>query len=503
MNRRHFIGGSLSAAIAATLPAGSCSAAALSALTTVSSDIVGVTGNGDEVSIEAAALEELKGSLRGNLLLSGSEGYDVARRVLNPAIDKYPAVIVQPSGPADVSTAVTFAQERDLLLAVKCGGHSASGKSTCQGGMQIDLSLIRGASVDRGSQRAYVGGGSLLGDLDHEAMAQGLVTTAGTVSHTGVGGLSLGGGFGRLARKYGLALDNLAGIDIVTADGAFHHASEDENADLFWGARGGGGNFGIVTGFEFNLHEMDRTVIAGDVVFPIDRAREIMRFYADYSQEASDELSLDFVMLAPPGGQPGVALIHAVWSGDHSAAEAALAPLNKLANPVANSIGPVDYVALQRAWDDSDPRHGGNYIKSGFVDGIDSRQVDVIVDGFESHPERATNFFYQQSGGAINRVPVSATAFPNRNAVNAPSVIVSWNESADPEPHIDYIRKYWSSVEPFTDGFYTNSGDYETQEKINGNYRENHDRLVALKDRYDPNNLFRRNVNVRPSGASA
>jgi FAD/FMN-containing dehydrogenase len=499
MNRRHFLGTTLTAAIAAALPAGS-RAAAIGALTNVSSSIVGTTGDGREVTLEAAALEELKGELRGNLLLAGNEGYDVARRVLNPSIDKFPALIVQPSGAADVSTAVTFARERDLLVAVKCGGHSFSGKSTCDGGMQIDLSLIRGARIDRDKRRAYVGGGSLLGDLDHEAMAQGLVTTAGTVSHTGVGGLSLGGGFGRLARKYGLTLDNIASVDIVSADGKLRRASAEQNPDLYWGVRGGGGNFGVVTAFEFALHEMDRTVIAGDVVYPLDQARELMRFYADYSAEAPDELSLDLIMVAPPGGEPGVVLVHAVWSGEHAEAEAALEPLAGFGKPVANTIGPMDYVALQKTWDNSDPRHGGDYVKSAFVTEIDGRQVDAIVDGFEAHPDRATNFFYQQSGGAIGRVPVDATAFPNRDSINSPSVVVSWNRDVDPDEHIRYIREYWSTIEPFTKGFYTNVGDFETQENVDRNYRENHARLVALKDRYDPTNLFRRNVNVQPSG---
>jgi len=196
---------------------------------------------------------------------------------------------------------------------------------------------------------------------------------------------------------------------------------------------------------------------------------------------------------------PGVVLIHAVWSGDHNRAEAALAPLNGLANPIVNSIGPMDYVALQKVWDNSDPRHGGDYLKSGFTSEIDEGQIGAIADGFEAHPDRATNFFYQQSGGAINRVPVDATAFPNRNAVNAPTVVVSWNQDADPEPHIDYIKSYWSTIEPYTDGFYTNVGDFESQQSVNSNYRENHGRLVAIKNTYDPTNLFRRNVNVEPS----
>ena len=219
MNRRHFLGSTVTAAVAAAIPGTAQANALLFKLMTMSSSVVGRSGNGDEVTIEEAALNELRSALRGQLLLAGNDGYDRARRVLNPSIDKHPALIVRPSGAADIEHAVTFARENKLLVAVKCGGHSMSGKSTCDGGMQIDLSMMRGARVDRQRKRAWVGGGSLLGDLDHESMAHGLVTTAGTVSHTGVGGLSLGGGFGRLARKYGLTLDNIKSVDIVTADG--------------------------------------------------------------------------------------------------------------------------------------------------------------------------------------------------------------------------------------------------------------------------------------------
>ena len=503
MNRRIFLGSSLSAAVAAALPGTVHGNTLLRALATVSTSVVGRTGNGDEVTLEESALNELKSALRGQLLLTGDDGYDTARRVLNPSFDKHPALIVRPSGAADVATAVTFARERDLLVAVKCGGHSFSGKSTCDGGLQIDLSSMRGARVDRNKRRAHVAGGSLLGDLDHECMAQGLVTTAGTVSHTGVGGLSLGGGFGRLARKYGLTLDNIKSVDIVSADGVLRHASADENPDLFWGVRGGGGNFGVVTSFEFGLHEMDRTVIGGDLVYSMDSAKHVMRGYADYAHTAPDELSLDLIVSAPPGGEPGAVVIHAVYSGDPADAEKALAPLAKIGDPLADTIEPVDYVALQRAWDNSDPRHGGDYIKSGFVSDISDAQIDAIVDGFENHPDRSTTFFYGMSGGAINRVAEDATAFPNRNAIAAPTVIVSWNEGADAEPHTKYIKSYWSTIEKFTDGFYTNLGDYETQENMNKNYRGNYKRLVALKDQYDPGNLFKLNANVRPSTDSA
>lgn len=499
MNRRNFVNGTLASAVAASIPGQQSFASLFTALTTITSSIPAITGDGGEVELEEAALKELQESLRGNLLLSGSEAYEKARRVLNPSIDKHPALVVQPTGAADIAHAVTFARERGLLLAVKCGGHSFSGKSTCEGGMQIDLSLRRNVRVDRDNKTAYVSGGSLLGDMDHECMSQGLVTTAGTVSHTGVGGLTLGGGFGRLARKFGLTLDNVLGVDIVTADGQLKHANAQENQDLYWGVRGGGGNFGIVTSFEFKLHEMSPQVIGGDVVFPLDRAREALKFYADYSASAPDELSLDFVMLAPPGGQPGVALIHAVYSGDKGKAERILAPLNKLKEPLNYSIRAIDYLAIQRAWDNSDPRHGGDYLKSGFVTEIDDKQIDAIVDGFESHPDRATNFFYQQSGGAISRVAEDATAFAHRYAINSPAVIASWNPDVNPEPHIAYLREYWSTIEPYTHGFYTNVEEDVSQQALNKNYRGNYERLVALKTKYDPENLFRLNANVRPA----
>lgn len=499
MNRRQFCGTSLAAAIAASLPAGAASGAALRALTQVTSSIAGVTGSGDEVVLEAAEIKELKAALRGNLLLSGSEGYDQARRVLNPSIDKHPALIVQPSGAADVSTAVAFARERNLLLAVKCGGHSFSGKSTCQGGMQLDLSSFRHVRVDAKSRTARVAGGSLLGEIDHECLSRDLVVPAGTVSHTGVGGLTLGGGFGRVARRFGLTLDNVKAVDIVTADGRLRHASAEENQDLYWGVRGGGGNFGVVTSFEFGLHPMNRTVIGGDVVFPIERARDVLQFYADFSRGAPDELYLDFVMAAPPAGQPAVAVIHACYSGDHRNAEKLFAPLEKLGAPLANTIAAIDYVALQRVWDNSDPRQGGDYLKSGFVAEIDDDLARSIVDGFEAHPDRATNFYFQQSGGAIGRVPADATAFAHRNAINGPGAVVSWNPGVDPEPHIRYIRDYWGSVERFTDGYYINATDNETHDRNRANYRRNFDRLLALKNEYDPTNLFRLNANIKPT----
>lgn len=498
MNRRHFLRGSIAAAVAASIASGQSAGAALRALTLASSDIDAVTGDGAGIVLEKAAVNELGEALRGNLLLTGSEGYDVARRVLNASIDKYPALIVQPSGVADIQHAVTFARERGLLLAVKCGGHSWSGKSTCDGGMLIDLSTFRHVRVDPKKRRAYVAGGSLLGELDHEAMAHGLVTTAGTVSHTGVAGLTLGGGFGRVARRFGLALDNVKSVDIVTADGQLRHASADEYPDLYWGVRGGGGNFGIVTSFEFELHPMQRTVTAGEVVFPLERARDLLTFYAENSVAAPDNLYIDLIITAPPG-EPPVSLLHVCHSGTPAEAERDLAMLRRLGEPLANTIAAADYVEVQRRMDDMDPRGLGQYLKSGFIKGVDGALADAIAEGFRPDPGRVTALFFQVSGGAIGRVPADATAFPHRYASHSMFSLIGWPIESDGEPHKTWQREYWSTLERFTDGYYMNETADEGQEAVNDNYRGNYKRLVQIKKRYDPTNLFRLNANVRPA----
>ncbi len=497
MNRRRFCQGSVAAAVAASLSGSPAFASVFQALTEVTSNINAVTGDGKPVVLEKAALQELKDSLRGDMLFTGSEAYEKARKVLNKSIDKYPAFVVQPSGVADIQNAVTFARERNLLVAVKCGGHSFSGKSTCDGGMQIDLSQMRGVRVDPRSRTAYVEGGSYLGDMDHETMAQGLVTTAGTVSHTGVGGLTLGGGFGRVARRFGLALDNVKAVDIVTADGTLRHASADENPDLYWAVRGGGGNFGIVTSFEFALHPMQREIIGGEVIWPLSAARDVMRFYGDYCETMPDDLYLDLIMIAPPGNADAIILLHACYSGPAERADRLLGPIAGFGTPIANSIKPMDYVAIQSAWDNSDPRNGGDYLKSGFTREITDDLVDALVDGFEPHPDRTTQVFYQCSGGAISRVTDDATAFAHRYASHSVFTVVSWEPDVARDPHVRYIRNFWNSVEPHTRGFYTNEVADEAQRVVNNNYFGNFDRLLRIKDEYDPTNLFRLNANIR------
>lgn len=499
MNRRRFLRSSTALAVAAALPSHQAQAFLYQALTAISADVRALDVSGADVVLERAAVQELADNLRGAVLLPGNEAYEKARRVLNASIDKHPALVVQPSGVADIRSAVTFARERNLLLAVKCGGHSYSGKSTCDGGMQIDLSSFRSARIDRAARTAYVAGGSLLGELDHESMALGLVTTAGTVSHTGVGGLTLGAGFGRLARRFGLAVDNVRGVDIVTADGRLLHASAEENPDLYWGVRGGGGNFGVVTSFEFKLHPMQRGVVGGEIVFPLARARELMRFYGEYSLSAPDDLYCDAYMQSPLGGDDGIFGIHVCYSGPAANADKVLAPLRKLGKPIVDSIGPTDYVAIQKSWDNTDPRNEGEYLKSGFINDFPASLTDALIDGFEPHPERKTTVFFQQSGGAIGRVAADATAFAHRRSQHNMFATVTWPLDSDPSPHIAYIRKFWKDLEPSTDGYYTNEVGDEPQSKVHANYQGNFTRLLALKNKYDPGNLFRLNANIEPT----
>lgn len=497
MDRRRFMLSSLAAGVTAALPA-SQAYAALRALTQVTGDIPAITGDREEISLEKAAVEELANSLHGSLLLPGNKGYETARRVLNASIDKHPALIVQPSVAADIQNAVSFAKDRDLLVAVKCGGHSYAGKSTCDDGMQIDLSTYRHCRVDPRARKAWVAGGSLLGELDHESMAHGLVTTAGTVSHTGVGGLTLGGGFGRLARRFGLALDNVTAVDVVTADGRLLHASAEENPDLFWGVRGGGGNFGVVTSFEFQLHPLQRTVVGGEMVWPRERARDVLRFYADYIANAPDELYCDAYMTATMTGEGNGVGLSLCYSGPEAQAEKALAPIRKLGTPAVDTVAAVDYVALQKSWDDTDPRNTGEYLKSGFINDLPQAVADALIDGFEADPGRNTTVFFQHSGGAIGKVPVAATAFAHRKSLANMFAVVSWPLDSDAGPHIDYIRNYWKSVDSATDGYYTNEVADEPQAQVNENYQANFPRLLEVKKKYDPDNLFRLNANIAP-----
>lgn len=464
-------------------------------------DVPAVTADGRAMTLRSAEVRELAEALQGQLLLRGDAGYDEARLLLNPSFDKHPALIVQPTDVSDIQKAVSFARQHNLLLAVKCGGHSFSGQSTCERGMQIDLKDFRGATADPVARRVSVKGGSLLGLVDRESMAQGLVTPLGTVSHTGVGGLTLGGGFGRVARRHGMAIDNLNAMDVVTADGQLRHASLSENPDLFWGLRGGSGNFGVVTNFQFKLHPMQRQVVAGKLIFPVEKARDLLTVYADYAPSAPDELYFDPLIVLPPGGAKGAAQLDVCYSGPAGKAEQALAPLRKIGTPISDTIKAVDYVELQRSGDWADARMMGTYLKGGFIADMPGALITALVDGLKGDPRRTTAVFFQHCGGACGRVAENATAFAHRYAIANMMTMSGWRHGVDePADHIEATRRYWSTLEKFTRGFYVNDMPREaTASDINANYRGNYTKLVAVKTKYDPSNLFRLNANVQPA----
>ena len=497
MDRRRFLRSSLSAAGLAAIPGSHALAISLvHTPTAVPSDIDAVTSDGAQITLPRAVVQELSDSLKGKLLLPGSKGYDEARLLLQPDYDRHPALVVQPTGAADVQHAVNFARDNSLLLAVKCGGHAAAGTSSCDKGLQIDLSQLRNARVDRAAKTARIAGGSLLGELDYEAMAHGLVTTAGTVSHTGVGGLTLGGGFGRLGRRFGMSIDNVLEMDIVTPDGKLRRVGPENDADLYWALRGGGGNFGVVTSFLFQLHEMQRDVVTGYVAYPISEARQVLRFYGEHSMKMPDEMSMGAGIGNRPGKEPSLG-IYFVWSGEAAEAEKHVAPLRKAGTVVYESIQSQDYVAVQRSGDIDDTRAFTGQMKSGFLNAVNDDLVDKLVDNFEMHPDRGTRIAFAQSGGAISRVGRTETAFSHREAQYHLLSFVSWVPGTDGTGHIDYINAHWSNVDPFTTGFYVNDYFDQTQEQVNRTYRDNFPRLLEIKKQYDPSNLFRLNANIR------
>jgi FAD/FMN-containing dehydrogenase len=496
MHRRKFIRSALGVTAAVSFP----SLRGFAADVTLAAEIQVIKGSGETTQIERTALEDLRSHLRGRVLFPHSDGYDTVRQMRNRMIDKRPALIVQCAGAGDVREAVNFARHYELLTAVRCGGHNVAGKGSCDDGIMIDLSPLQGIRVDPIARTARVAGGSLLGSMDAECQGFGLVTPAGTVSHTGVGGLTLGGGFGRLARKYGLTVDNLKAVDIITADGEFRRASTEENPELYWGVRGGGGNFGVVTSFEFGLHPLAHQVIGGTIMFPFSQAKDLLKFYPDYCENMPDDMYADPVIFAPPGGAGSMVYFEVCYAGPHRDAERVLGPLRRAGKPIFDGLKAIDYVALQRSSDDTDPRGTGQYLKSGFTTEISSDLVDNLVDNLGSHPERGGMAFFQQSGGAIGRVASDGTAFAHRYAQHNMTVGSVWKTGIeDTAPHVRWTRSYWDSVEKFTHGFYANDEFAVSQNRAQKNYLGNTERLVKIKNEYDPTNLFRLNSNIRPT----
>jgi FAD/FMN-containing dehydrogenase len=485
------------AGAAALLPVSRLISAAADSPPTEVSDLRAVKLSGAETTIERAAVRDLRASLKGTLLAPGDAEYEQARHVWNGMIDKHPALIARCAETQDVIHTVTFARERELLLSVRGGGHSFPGYSTCDGGLVIDLSPMRSVVVHADAASVRAAGGAWGAHVDAAAQKQALATTLGQISNTGIAGLTLGGGFGWLSRRFGLACDNLIGVDIVTADGKMRHVSEHDEPDLFWAIRGGGGNFGVVTAFEYRLHPLNPTVLAGHVDFPAEQVKDAVEFYANLITHAPRELSVDLSLAPNRDGTPS-AQIFVVYSGDAKSGGKVLEPLQRFGKPTKNTIGPQPYVVVQTQFDTApqDPTHW--YLKGGFVRDYSAGLLKFLTDEFR--PDAKTAMYFQNANGAVADVAQTATAFSHRNAIANMMLFGLWKEPSQDEPGRKEIHAIWSRLEPFTDGFYVNLHDSDAKDKgTERNYGPNFTRLVALKKRYDPANLFRLNANIKPA----
>jgi len=447
-------------------------------------------------SIYGPALSDFQTRLPGKVILPDHPAYNDARRIWNGFIDRYPAVIVRCREAGDVAQAIKFAREQSLEIAVRGGGHSFPGYSAVDGGLVIDLSPMKDIVVDQRRQTALVCAGVKLGELIQATERYGLVTPVGTASDTGIAGLTLGGGFGYLAGKYGLACDNVRSFTMVTAEGEVVTASADENHDLYWGLRGGGGNFGVVTTFEFQLHPQ-QGVLGGNLLFPMARAGEVLRYYHDFCEQSPDEMTVYAGLVTSPEGDPLVALTPC-YSGDLGTGERLLAPLRRFGPPLADQIRAMSYLEMVSLMDEGFPTARNYYDKGCMLPEFTDAAIEVTIEGGRSRTSPLSAVAIQHSHGAAMRVPVEATAYAARRSSCGPVIVAAWNEGPS-EPHIEWARKTFAAYKPHAlDEMYVNFISTEEQPFVPSAYGSNYGRLVELKRRYDPENIFRRNANIQP-----
>jgi FAD/FMN-containing dehydrogenase len=455
-----------------------------------------VDANTARDALPSNAIEELVGAVRGPILRAGDDGYDEARAVWNAAIDRRPALIVRCTGPADVMAAVRFAGARGLPVAVRGGGHNVSGSGVCEGGVLIDASSMKGIHVDPARRLARAEAGVTWGELDHETQAVGLATTGGFCSETGIAGVTLGAGFGWLMRKYGTSLDNLVSFDIVTPDGQLRTVSENENPDLFFAVRGSHSNFGVVTSFEYRLHEVGPTVLAGMLVHPLQAGKEALRFYQKFALEAPEELGSAFVSLTAPDGNAIVAVL-ICYHGDLNMGEEVIRPLRQFGPPVADMVQPMPYAAMQSMFDQSFPPGRYSYWKSSFLNRLDNRVIDALVDGFADAGSPYSSILIEHLGGAVTRVGKDASAFSHRDAPFNCVIMPMWTEATETEKHVRWADSVWQGIQhASTGGVYVNYLGNEPDDRVRAAYGQSYPRLAELKRQYDPGNLFRFNQNI-------
>jgi FAD/FMN-containing dehydrogenase len=443
-------------------------------------------------------IEGFRTAFRGEVIQPGDAGYETARKIWNASIDKRPGIIARCSGVADVVAAVNFARESELLVAVRGGGHNVAGRALCDDGIVIDLSGMKGIRVDARNHTARVQGGATLGDVDRETHVFGLAVPAGVVSKTGIAGLTLGGGVGWLVRKYGLTCDNVISFDIVTADGKARVASANENDDLFWALRGGGGNFGVVTSFEFRAHPVS-TVLGGLIIYPRDRAVEVLRFFRDFTQSAPEELTAYAAMVHTPDGIPAVAVIPC-YCGDVTEGEEVLKPLRTFSSPLVDMIQPMPFPQMQTLLDGAFPEGNHNYWKSTFLRELSDDAIGVLVEHANRATSPLTGVTIEYYGGAASRVGVFETAFAQRQAQYSVAIVAQWTDPGESERHIKWARELSDSISPFSSGAYLlNFLGEEGEDTIRAAFGPNYDRLMAVKKKYDPKNFFRLNQNIKPA----
>jgi FAD/FMN-containing dehydrogenase len=468
-----------------------------------------ITLTGADAALGESVIEGFASRLRGELIRPSDPAYEQARFVWNGLIDKRPALIARCAGVGDVIDSVNFARENDLLVAVRGGGHNVAGNAVCDGGLVIDLSPMKGIRVDPKRRTVRAEGGTTWADLDRETQVFGLATPGGEVSETGIAGLTLGGGIGLLRRKYGLSCDNLLSADVVSADGRLLTASERENPDLFWAIRGGGGNFGVVTSFEYRLHRVGPEVIVAAVMYPFEQARGLLQAWRDYTGQAPDEVTSEILLWSIPDipdfpeelrGEPTV-LVAGMYSGPAEPGERALSPLREFGTPLVDLSGPQPYTAAQSDFDAFFPEGLLYYWKSLYLDHLDDEVINAMVVHAENRPSPQTALIVRHLGGAISRIAEEATAYANRGAMFNLSVDSIWGDPTHSERNIAWTREAWADMREFSDGgIYLNFAGFleEGEELLHGAYGENYERLVALKNKYDPANLFRMNQNIRP-----
>ncbi len=452
--------------------------------------------------IPETTLKNFRASLRGQSFCPGEQGYDAARTIPNAMINRRPAIIARCTGPADVIACVRFAREHDVLVSVRGGGHSVAGKSVCEGGLMIDLSAMKGIRVDPGKRTVRAEAGLKLGEFDRETQAFGLATTLGVVPGTGISGLTLGGGFGNLMGKYGLALDNVIGVDIVTADGQLLTANAAENEDLFWGVRGSSGNLGVVTSLEYRLHEVG-PVLGGAVFYPVAKTKEVLHFFREFAETIPDELVIQTGAFSLPDGTQVIAVAVCYCGQSLSEGEKCLQPLRAFGPPIADMIQTMSYVQLQSMFEPFFPNGRYTYVKSNFMSTLSDAAISAVAEYAGKSPS-PTSFapFIEHWHGAVRRVGVSDTAFAHRNQDYNFIIWSTWENPADTDQNVVWTRQYWEAMRPYlVAGSYVNYVSDEGDAFARAAYGPNYSRLVALKDKYDPTNFFRMNHNIQPSGA--